>query len=67
VVVTDFNEFLVVSIPKDSSRLADDQIARLMELNPKYVGVILRQWQDWTKNRAKLESTEKPFSTNQPA
>jgi DNA modification methylase len=33
-----------------------------MELDPKYVDVIVRRWQDWTGQPATLESTEALFS-----
>ena len=36
--------------------------ARLMELDPKYCDVIVRRWQDWTGQEAKLEATGDPFS-----
>ena len=36
--------------------------ARLMELDPKYVDVIVRRWQDWTGQEAILEATGEPFS-----
>jgi DNA modification methylase len=32
------------------------RIARLMELDPKYVDVIVRRWQDWTEKQATRES-----------
>ena len=35
---------------------------RLMELDPKYVDVIVRRWQDWTGQEAILEATGEPFS-----
>ena len=35
--------------------------ARLMELDPKYVDVIVRRWQAFTGKRAVLESTGQPF------
>ena len=41
--------------------------ARLMELDPKYCDVIVRRWQDWTGQEAKLEATGEPFSAHQPA
>lgn len=37
------------------------RIARLMELDPKYVDVIIKRWQDFTGKRAILESTGKAF------
>ena len=35
--------------------------ARLMELDPKYVDVIVRRWQDWTGKQAILDATGEPF------
>ena len=35
--------------------------ARLMELDPKYVDVIVRRWQDWTGQEARCEATGQPF------
>ena len=35
--------------------------ARLMELDPKYADVIVRRWQNFTGQRAVLESTGEPF------
>ena len=35
--------------------------ARLMELDPKYVDVIVKRWEDFTGQKAVLESTGKPF------
>ena len=35
--------------------------ARLMELDPKYVDVIINRWQDFTGKTATLESTGQPF------
>jgi len=32
------------------------RLARLIELDPKYVDVIVRRWQDWTGDRATRES-----------
>jgi DNA modification methylase len=32
------------------------RIARLVELEPKYVDVIVRRWQDWTGKQATRES-----------
>ena len=43
------------------------RVARLMELDPKYVDVIVRRWQDWTGQPATLESTGEPFPPHQPA
>lgn len=37
------------------------RIARLMELEPKYVDVIVRRWQDFTGKQAVHEQTGKPF------
>ena len=37
------------------------QIARVMELDPKYCDVIIRRWQSFTGKRAVLESTGQPF------
>lgn len=37
------------------------RVARLMELDPKYVDVIVRRWQDFTGQKAVLESTGQPF------
>ena len=41
--------------------------ARLMELDPKYVDVIVRRWQAFTGKRAVLESTGAPFPDEVPA
>lgn len=38
------------------------RIARLMELDPKYVDVIVERWQDWTGQSAILEGTEQTFN-----
>jgi len=35
--------------------------ARLMELDPKYCDVIIKRWQDFTGNKATLESTGQTF------
>lgn len=35
--------------------------SRLMELDPKYVDVIVRRWQNFTGKQATLESTGEPF------
>jgi DNA modification methylase len=35
--------------------------ARLMELDPKYVDVIVRRWQDWTGQEAHRETDGAPF------
>jgi hypothetical protein len=32
------------------------RLARLIELDPKYVDVIVRRWQDWTGQQATRES-----------
>ena len=32
------------------------RVARLIELDPKYVDVIVRRWQDWTGKQATRES-----------
>lgn len=37
------------------------RIARLMELDPKYVDVIVTRWQNYTGQRATLEATGAPF------
>jgi DNA modification methylase len=37
------------------------RIARIMELDPKYVDVIVKRWQDFTGQKAVLESTGEPF------
>ena len=37
------------------------RVARLMELDPKYVDVIVRRWQDWTGQEARGEATGQPF------
>ena len=37
------------------------RIARLMELDPKYVDVIVKRWQDFTGKKATLESTGETF------
>ena len=36
--------------------------ARLMELDPKYVDVIVRRWQDFTGKQATLEATGATFA-----
>jgi DNA modification methylase len=41
--------------------------AHLMELDPKYVDVIVRRWQAFTGKRAVLESTGQPFPDEAPA
>jgi DNA modification methylase len=35
--------------------------ARLIELDPKYVDVIVRRWQDWTGKQAMRESDGEKF------
>jgi DNA modification methylase len=37
------------------------RIARIMELDPKYVDVIVKRWQDFTGQKALLESTNQSF------
>ncbi|NBS24482.1 MAG: site-specific DNA-methyltransferase [Altererythrobacter sp.] len=37
------------------------RIARIMELDPKYVDVIVRRWEEFTGQKAVLESTGEPF------
>lgn len=37
------------------------RIARVMELDPKYVDVIVKRWEDFTGQKAVLESTGEPF------
>ncbi len=37
------------------------RIARIMELDPKYVDVIVKRWEDFTGQKAVLESTGEPF------
>ena len=39
----------------------NNRIARLMELDPKYVDVIVRRWQSFTGKQATLESTGQTF------
>ena len=39
------------------------RMARLMELDPKYVDVIVRRWQDWTGQEASRESDGVVFNT----
>ena len=39
------------------------RVARLMELDPKYVDVIVRRWQQFTGKRAVLESTGREFDS----
>ncbi|MEW5729880.1 MAG: site-specific DNA-methyltransferase [Pseudomonadota bacterium] len=38
------------------------RIARLVELDPKYVDVIVRRWQDLTGQQARLEATGRTFA-----
>ena len=37
------------------------RLARLIELDPKYVDVIVRRWQDWTGKQATREADGAPF------
>jgi site-specific DNA-methyltransferase (adenine-specific) len=37
------------------------RIARIMELDPKYVDVIVKRWEKFTGQKAVLESTGEPF------
>ncbi len=37
------------------------RVARLMELDPKNVDVIVRRWEDWTGHKAKCEATGASF------
>jgi site-specific DNA-methyltransferase (adenine-specific) len=37
------------------------RVARLMELDPKYVDVIVKRWEQFTGKKAVLESTGEPF------
>jgi site-specific DNA-methyltransferase (adenine-specific) len=37
------------------------RIARIMELDPKYVDVIVKRWEKFTGQKALLESTGEPF------
>jgi DNA modification methylase len=39
------------------------RVARLMELDPKYVDVIVQRWQDFTGKQAVLETTGEPFKS----
>ena len=41
-----------------------DRHARLMELDPKYVDVIVRRWQEHTGKQATLASTGDPFQNS---
>lgn len=38
------------------------RIARLIEMDPKYVDVIVRRWQDWTGKAATLEASGVAFN-----
>ena len=40
---------------------ATERRARLLELDPKYVDVIVRRWQDYTRRRAVLEGEGRYF------
>ena len=40
----------------DTSIQWSGRLARLIELDPKYVDVIVRRWQDWTGQKASRES-----------
>jgi len=37
------------------------RVARLMELDPRYVDVIVRRWQDWTGKSASRETDRVAF------
>jgi site-specific DNA-methyltransferase (adenine-specific) len=37
------------------------RVARIMELDPKYVDVIVKRWEDFTGQKAVLEATGEPF------
>ena len=37
------------------------RLARIMELDPKYVDVIVKRWEDFTGQKAVLEATGEPF------
>lgn len=39
-----------------------NRAARLMELDPKFVDVIVKRWQDFTGRKARLEGTDQTFS-----
>ena len=39
------------------------RVGRIMEIDPKYCDVILRRWQNFTGNPAKLESDGRTFAT----
>lgn len=50
-----------------STLIAADRLgmsARVMELNPKFVDVIVRRWQDYTGRRAVHEITGEPFPSD---
>jgi DNA modification methylase len=40
--------------------------ARLVELDPRYVDVIVRRWQDWTGGAATLEDDGRSYETLRP-
>ena len=42
------------------------RLARLIELDPKYVDVIVRRWQDWTGQQATKEADGMPFDDLAP-
>jgi len=42
------------------------RLARLIELDPKYVDVIVRRWQDWTGQQATREADGRPFDDMAP-
>ena len=42
------------------------RLARLIELDPKYVDVIVRRWQDWTGQQATREADGLPFDDLAP-
>ncbi len=42
------------------------RLARLIELDPKYVDVIVRRWQDWTGQQATREADDMPFDELAP-
>jgi hypothetical protein len=44
-------------------RIAESgRVARLMELDPRYVDVIVRRWQDWTGKSATRENDGVAFN-----
>lgn len=52
-----------------STLLAADRLgmsSRLMELDPKFVDVIVRRWQDYTGRQAVHAETGEPFDANMP-